>query len=95
MKVKHNHQCNLTSNMTTCFVFNSEFSMNFALCRAAYDQLLDDYQFYPISDHYCSFCETSGGVKELTGFADSTFFSSVFLCHKCFHKIKDKINEQD
>ena len=92
MQVKHNHQCMLTGKMTTCFVFN-EFPLLFSLSREAYDQLVDDYPFYPVSHNSCSFCENEGDVKQLTGFADTTFFSDVFLCHKCFHKIKDKIEE--
>lgn len=92
MQVKHNHQCMLTSKTTTCFVFD-EFSLLFSLSRFAYDKLVDDYPFYPKSQHFCSFCEQDEGTKQLTGFHDSTFFSDIFLCHKCFHKIKDKIEE--
>ena len=92
MQVKHNHQCMLSSTMTTCFVF-SDFSLLFSLSREAYDKLVSDYPFYPQSQHFCSFCEQEGGVKQVTGFHDSTFFSDIFLCHKCFHKIKDKVDE--
>lgn len=91
MYVKHNHQCNLTSKMTTCFVF-TEFPMVFALSRHAYDQLFDNYKFYPLSNHYCSFCESRDNVRQLTGFAHSTFFTSVYMCHKCFRRIVDVID---
>lgn len=81
--------------MTTCFVFDEEFPIVFSISREAYDQLMDDYKFYPVSEHYCSFCEERSGVRQITGFAQSTFFSDMFLCHKCYHRIKDKVNEQD
>ena len=93
MQVKHNRQCMLTSKMTTCFVFD-EFSLLFSISREAFDTLLDDYQFYPKSQHFCSFCEEDVGVKQITGFHNSTFFSDLFMCHKCFHKIKDKIDDE-
>ena len=80
------------SSVILIFVFD-EFSLLFSLSREAYDQLMDDYQFYPLSQDSCSFCEVEGGVKQLTGFPDTTFFSDIYICHKCFHLIRAEVNE--
>lgn len=79
--------------MTTCFVF-SEFPLLFSISREAFDKLMKDYSLYPVSQHFCSFCELEGDVKQIIGFHDSTFFSDVFLCFKCFNKIKDLIDAE-